>query len=66
MRQSIGERLGFLGLTLDRRRNDTNNRIISADDSRCGVHVVQTDEEQIIARHTRDLLHTGADLRSAE
>ncbi len=56
VRQSICERLGFLGLTLDRTRNESHDRIISTDGSRCRVHVVQTDEEQIIARHTQDIL----------
>lgn len=56
IRASICERLSFLGLTVDEDRNLTNAPVISHAESRCTVHVVPTNEEQIIARHTWNIL----------
>ncbi|HEU4416192.1 MAG TPA: acetate/propionate family kinase, partial [Candidatus Angelobacter sp.] len=47
--------LEFLGITLDRRANDENAEVISQSNSRCKVRVVQTDEDLMIARHTRTI-----------
>ena len=48
--------LEFLGIRLDRARNEANEAVISADDSPVTVRVMQTNEELVIARHTYNLL----------
>lgn len=42
--------LGFLGLTLDPRRNESGQALISPDDGRVRVRVIHTDEELMIAK----------------
>lgn len=56
IRERILEGLEFIGIGLDKRRNNANQRIISADDSAVKVMVIPTDEELMIARHTRRIL----------
>lgn len=56
IRSRICEGLEFLGIRLDPQRNQTNSSVISASDSAVTVRVIKTDEEKMIARHTRDLL----------
>ncbi len=48
--------LGHLGVELDDGANDAHADVISAPGSRCTVRIVATDEDVMIARHTRDLL----------
>ncbi|MEQ8696718.1 MAG: acetate/propionate family kinase [Bauldia litoralis] len=48
--------LGFLGLALDAERNAAHERVVSSDGSAVLIQAFQTDEELVIARHTRDLL----------
>ncbi len=47
--------LGHLGIRLDAARNDRNEAVISAPDSRCMVRVIQANEDLVIARHTAGL-----------
>jgi acetate kinase len=47
--------LGHLGITLDNARNDATQDVISSAGSACEVRVVATNEELMIARHTRDV-----------
>lgn len=56
VRSAICERLGHLGVELDGRSNDRHEKIISAEGSRVTVHVVETDEDLIIAQHVHRLL----------
>lgn len=56
VRWMIGNGLEYLGIHLDPRKNDTNAEIISSRDSRCIVRVIPTEEDLMIARHTRRLL----------
>jgi acetate kinase len=56
IRARICHNLEFIGLRLDDRRNDAGASIISSLDSRVTVRVMQTNEELMIARHTRDFL----------
>ena len=49
-RAGICAGLEFLGLQLDRERNQNNAAVISADGSRVTVRVIKTDEEIVIAR----------------
>jgi acetate kinase len=48
--------LDYLGIRLDPKNNDAHADIISLPDSRCTVRVIRTNEDLMIARHTRALL----------
>jgi acetate kinase len=48
--------LQYLGVQLDPGRNDAHADIISTDQSACTVRVIPTNEDLMIARHTRALL----------
>ncbi len=48
--------LEYLGISLHRGKNDAHAGIISADSSPCTVRVIPTNEDLMIARHTRTLL----------
>jgi acetate kinase len=56
IRWRICEDLDFLGIRLDSTRNDRNAAIISRDGSPVTVRVMKTNEEVMIARHTRDVI----------
>ena len=56
VRQQICNGLDFLGLTLDDERNQRGAGVISTDNSRVTVRVIRTDEDLMIARHTRRML----------
>lgn len=53
VRTEICAGLEHLGLRLDRDRNAEHADVISRDDSSCTARVTPTDEERMIARHTR-------------
>jgi acetate kinase len=48
---------GWLGLAVDERANHLGEGRISPDGAACSAWVIPTDEELMIALHTRDLLH---------
>jgi acetate kinase len=54
-REKICEGLEFMGIKIDKARNNVRAKeaIISTDDSRVTVMVVPTDEELVIARDTK-------------
>ncbi|HSD55907.1 MAG TPA: acetate/propionate family kinase [Candidatus Saccharimonadales bacterium] len=56
IRDRICKGLEFLGITIDDSRNQQGNRLISADGSQVGVHVIHTDEAITIARETVRLI----------
>lgn len=56
IREDIACGLGHLGVQLDAGRNAAGGPVISADTSRVMVRVVKTNEELMIARHTRRAL----------
>jgi acetate kinase len=58
IRADICGRLQWLGLRLDAAANAANAGCISAADSRVAVHVIPTDEEAMIARHTADICNS--------
>lgn len=66
IRWRICENMEFLGIRLEASRNDSNEPIISSDDSRVTVRVMKTNEELMIARHTRELLQTEATEKSRD
>jgi acetate kinase len=57
IRKRICAGLGFLGITLDTRRNSRNAPMISADSGRVRVRVIRTDEELMIARSVHRILN---------
>src|SRR5262249_43323752 len=57
IRARICEGLEFLGLHLDAARNAAHAPIISSDTSRVAARVIPTDEDLMIARHTRRLIN---------
>ena len=52
MRARVAERLEWLSVALDPAANAAGQTLISRPDSRVAVHVIPTDEELMIARHT--------------
>jgi acetate kinase len=56
-RAEVVEGCRWAGMLLDPSRNATGAGLISADASRVAVRVIPTDEESLIARHTREVLH---------
>jgi acetate kinase len=52
--------LRYLGIHLDPEKNGINAEIISTPSSPCTVRVIHTNEELLIARHTRRLILSGA------
>jgi acetate kinase len=59
VRQRICENLEHLGIELDPSANGENGAVISSTNSRVAVRVVATDEDLVIARHTRNLLEVN-------
>lgn len=60
IRARICEGLGFLGIELDRARNEGSEPVISGGASRVDVRVIPTDEEVMIAKAVSSLLETSA------
>ena len=56
VREGICAGLEHLGVTLDAAANQAHAPLASAAGSRCAVRIVRTDEDLVIARHTRRLL----------
>ena len=56
VRAGICRGLEFLGVRLDEAKNAKNADVISAAGGSCVVRVVHTDEDLMIARHTRDVV----------
>ncbi|MCG3188219.1 MAG: Acetate kinase [Burkholderiaceae bacterium] len=56
IRQRVCEQAAWLGVRLDAAANAAGGPRISSADSPVAVWVIPTDEESMIARHTRDLL----------
>lgn len=58
VRRRICDNLGFLGIEIDPGRNERDEPVISPAGSRVMVRVIATNEEYMIALHSRDLLRT--------
>jgi acetate kinase len=58
IRAMIAERLQWLGAAIDETANEKNALTISSAASRIGLHVIPTDEEQVIAEDCLVLLKT--------
>ena len=57
IRRRIGETADWLGLSLDEKANEEGQIRISTGDSKVSCWIIPTDEELMIATHTRDLLN---------
>lgn len=57
IRRQVCEKVAFLGVHLDDQRNGAHAAVISGSGSACTVHVIETDEERVIARSTRRVLN---------
>jgi acetate kinase len=56
VRQAVMKRLAWLGIELDPALNKKGGPRISSGKSRIACYVIPTDEELMIARHTRDCM----------
>jgi acetate kinase len=56
VRSAICRTLAWLGIRLDETANQRNSERIATNDSRVGVFVIPTDENLMIARHTRSVV----------
>lgn len=56
VRAEIVGRLGLFGVSLDAEKNVAQAELISAPGSSCAVHVIEADEELVVARHVRSCL----------
>jgi acetate kinase len=56
IRQRICRDMAFLGIHLDAHHNDASSPVISRPDGPVTVRVMKTNEELMIARHSRDLI----------
>jgi acetate kinase len=59
VRERVCEGLEFLGIRLDTDRNAAHARVISSDAAAVTVLIVPTDEDLMVARHTRRLIEQG-------
>jgi acetate kinase len=59
VRAKICSGLDYLGIRFDIDANLRNAEVISLPASQCAVRVVPTDEDLMIARHTRETALTG-------
>ncbi|ARP65426.1 acetate kinase [Mesorhizobium sp. WSM1497] len=53
IRKAICEKLTWLGVVLEDRANNTHAEILSRPESKVEVRVIATDEESVVARHSR-------------
>ena len=60
VRWQVCHSLAHLGVRLDRQQNDRHGDTISTATSACTVRVIPTNEDLIIARHTRELIFPDA------
>ncbi|BAI71337.1 acetate kinase [Azospirillum sp. B510] len=56
VRARVGDKLAWMGIEIDAAANEANATRISTPASRLPVYVIPTDEERMIALHTRKLL----------
>jgi len=64
IRARVCDNLGYLGIELDAARNERQVDLISAHHSRVGVHVIPTDEAQVITKQvleTLDINNSGGE-----
>lgn len=62
LRTRICQGLGYLGIEINETTNRQNDFLISSPQSRVGVHVIPTDEAQVIAAQTITLLNTSKEV----
>jgi acetate kinase len=57
IRERICSKLEFMGIKLDNSRNQVHQKLISADNSAVGVHVLPTDEAYVIASQVLEVIN---------
>ena len=60
VRSEVCGDLEHLGLAIDRQRNDAHADTISSAAGRCAVRIIPTNEDLMIARHTRRVIFAAA------
>jgi acetate kinase len=60
VRWEVCRGLAYLGIALDQEKNAEHAEVISTSGSDCTVRVIATNEDLMIARHTRTLLFSTA------
>lgn len=65
IRRRVGEQARWLGVEIDEAANQRHGPRISDEQSRVAVYVIPTDENRMIAQHTRRLLDSRPDSRAA-
>jgi acetate kinase len=58
IRAAICQGLACMGVDLDAVRNSATTSPVNASDSRCSIHVLPSQEDEQIARHTHELIAT--------
>ena len=61
VRERVCAASAWLGISVDAAANDRHAELISADDSRIPVYVIPTNEEMMIAKHTRAVVRQLAE-----
>ena len=56
LREEVLSALGFLGLNLNKENNENHNQIISSENSKIDVLVLETNEELVVARETQTVI----------
>ena len=64
VRWEVCSGLGYLGIRLDPQLNERHAEVISTPESHCTVRVVPTNEDLMVARHTRTLLWKASEPRT--
>jgi acetate kinase len=64
VRAGILEGCAWLGLDMDEQANQAHGPRLSHPDSRVAAWVIPTDEDNVIARHTLQLLHTNGECQA--
>jgi acetate kinase len=57
VREWICEGLGFIGIGINKKRNNSNAQVISKNKSKTAVYVIHTDEELMIAKTTSKIIN---------
>jgi len=64
IRMRICEGLQCFGIELDEKHNNTNAPVISTENSRVTVRVINTDEEWMMAKTVREMLNKSENIKS--
>ncbi len=57
IRERICHNMNFLGIEIDKKSNRRNRKVISPQSAKVKVQVIRTNEEQMIAHHTQNIIN---------